>query len=59
VDDQYASKDDILKKNKSVKSKLTIGQMAKNNQAAVWQSNRAPKKQKPAADLPTLIRQGV
>jgi bifunctional non-homologous end joining protein LigD len=42
ADDQYATKDDILLKDKSVKSKLTVEQMAKNDEAAVWQSNRAP-----------------
>jgi len=40
ADDQYATKEDILLKEKSVKSKLTIEQMAENKVAAVWNSNR-------------------
>jgi bifunctional non-homologous end joining protein LigD len=44
ADDQYASKDDILLKDKSVRSKLTIGQMADKQGAAVWPSNRGPEK---------------
>jgi bifunctional non-homologous end joining protein LigD len=43
VDDQYAIKQDILSKDKSVKSKKTIEQMAGDQQAAVWQSNRETK----------------
>jgi bifunctional non-homologous end joining protein LigD len=43
ADDAYASKQDILLKDKSVKSKLTIEQMAEKEGADVWQSNRAPK----------------
>jgi bifunctional non-homologous end joining protein LigD len=38
--DEYASKEDILLKDKSVVSGLTIEQMAKKNGAAVWNSNR-------------------
>jgi bifunctional non-homologous end joining protein LigD len=40
ADDKYASKKDVLLKDKSVKSGLTIEQMAESNDAAVWQSNR-------------------
>jgi bifunctional non-homologous end joining protein LigD len=42
ADDQYATKKDILEKDKSVKSKLTIGQMAEKQGAEVWNSNREP-----------------
>ena len=38
--DEYASKEDITKKDKSVVSKKTIEQMAKNKKAAEWISNR-------------------
>jgi bifunctional non-homologous end joining protein LigD len=46
ADDRYASKDDILLKDKSVISKLSIEQMAGKAGADVWQSNRAPKENK-------------
>lgn len=67
VDDRYATKDDILLKDKSVKSKLTIEQMAKNDEAAIWQSNRAPKSDNGAQEenenappnLTHLIKQGI
>jgi bifunctional non-homologous end joining protein LigD len=45
ADDQYATKEDILIKDKSVKSKLTIGQMAEKEEVDVWQSNRKPAKE--------------
>src|ERR1700709_1808957 len=45
ADDQYAAKEDILLKDKSVISKLTIEQMAEKEGADVWQSNREPVKQ--------------
>ena len=38
--DKYATKEDITKKDKSVVSKKTIEQMAKNKKAAEWMSNR-------------------
>lgn len=44
VADQYATKEDILLKDKSVKSKLTIGQMREKEGVSVWNSNRAEKK---------------
>jgi bifunctional non-homologous end joining protein LigD len=60
ADDQYAIKDDILLKDKSVKSKLTIGQMAEKEGAAVWQSNRETKKAEPEiSTLDNLKKQGV
>lgn len=62
ADDQYASKADILLKNKSVKSKLTIEQMAENNHAAVWQSNREPEAktaEKTNEAVAELIAQGI
>jgi bifunctional non-homologous end joining protein LigD len=52
ADDQYATKDDILLKDKSVISKLTIEQMGEKEGAKVWQSNRAP--EKPQNSAPTL-----
>jgi len=52
VDDQYATKQDILLKDKSVKSKLTIEQMAEREGAAVWHSNREPE-QPPATERHT------
>jgi bifunctional non-homologous end joining protein LigD len=60
VDDQYAIKEDILKKDKSVLSKKTIEQMAGDQQADVWQSNRAPKKaEMPVSNLDDLKKQGI
>src|SRR4051812_8573115 len=57
ADDQYANKEDILLKDKSVISKLTIEQMAEKAGADVWESNRAPKKEtaskENASDLKT------
>lgn len=47
TDDQYATKEDILLKDKSVFSKLTIEQMAEKQGTAVWQSNREPEKKAP------------
>jgi bifunctional non-homologous end joining protein LigD len=46
ADDEHATKDDILLKDKSVVSKLTIEQMAEKEGADVWQSNRAPEAEK-------------
>lgn len=40
VDDAYATKSDILLKDKSVKSKLTVEQVAEHEGVAVWNSNR-------------------
>ncbi|SDE35251.1 bifunctional non-homologous end joining protein LigD [Mucilaginibacter pineti] len=51
ADDEYATKADILLKDKSVKSKLTVEQMGKKQGAEVWNSNRAP--EKPEPDLKT------
>lgn len=60
VNDAHASKKDILLKDESVKSGLTIEQMAENNKAAVWNSNRAPEpKEVKKPDLNELLRQGV
>jgi bifunctional non-homologous end joining protein LigD len=60
VDDQYATKQDILKKDKSVLSKKTIEQMAGDQQADVWQSNRAPKQtERPISNLDDLKKQGI
>jgi bifunctional non-homologous end joining protein LigD len=44
ADDQYATKNDILLKDKSVLSKLTIEEMAEKSGAAVWNSNREPER---------------
>src|ERR1700743_946095 len=57
VDDQYATKTDILLKDKSVISKLTIEQMAEQKGVAVWNSNREPETQK--SDNRHLYRQGI
>jgi bifunctional non-homologous end joining protein LigD len=60
VDDQYATKDDILLKDKSVVSKLTIEQMAEKEGADVWQSNRETKTEEPPVDLKTKgIRKAI
>jgi bifunctional non-homologous end joining protein LigD len=63
ADDQYADKADILLKDKSVKSKLTIEQMTESNQADVWESNREPKKASPkprtSPTLDDLKKQGI
>ncbi|MGY3211959.1 DNA ligase D [Mucilaginibacter sp. HD30] len=63
ADDEYASKADILLKDKSVISKKTIEQMAGTEDAAIWESNRAqdntenkPTKEENTADLK---RQGI
>jgi bifunctional non-homologous end joining protein LigD len=42
VDDEYARKDDVLLRDKSVKSKLTIEQIAEKEGVEVWNSSRAP-----------------
>jgi bifunctional non-homologous end joining protein LigD len=60
ADDEYASKDDILLKDKSVISKKTIEQMAGDQQAEVWESNRAKKKEAgPTSNLNDLKKQGI
>ncbi|MEZ2334665.1 DNA ligase D [Mucilaginibacter sp. RCC_168] len=69
AEDKYATKEDILLKDKSVISKLTVEQMAKNDDAAVWQSNRAQNKETTKQEkqsnenvqlsLTELIRQGI
>jgi bifunctional non-homologous end joining protein LigD len=60
VNDAYATKDDILLKDKSVISKLTIGQMAQKEGADVWNSNREPTKEKtPAVSNDDLKKQGI
>jgi bifunctional non-homologous end joining protein LigD len=41
LDDKYATTDDIILKNKSVVSGLTLEEMSKNNAAKEWQSNRS------------------
>jgi bifunctional non-homologous end joining protein LigD len=52
ADDEYATQKDILLKDKSVKSKLTIEQMTANQEANVWESNRPI--EKPAASASIL-----
>ncbi len=48
--DQYSGEEDITKKDKSVISKKTIEQMAKNKNADEWESNRKKEtKKKPVA----------
>jgi bifunctional non-homologous end joining protein LigD len=59
ADDRYAVKKDILLKDKSVRSGLTIEQMAQNNGAAVWVSNRQAKEKPddpaPETDINALL----
>jgi bifunctional non-homologous end joining protein LigD len=60
VEDQYATKDDILLKDKSVISKLTIEEMAEKEGANVWNSNREPTKEKKAeVSIDDLKKQGI
>ncbi|HEY4198257.1 MAG TPA: DNA ligase D [Mucilaginibacter sp.] len=60
ADDEYATKDDILLKDKSVISKKTIEQMAGDQQAEVWESNRAAKKEAvPTSNRDDLKKQGI
>ena len=60
ADDQYATKEDILLKDKSVISKLTIEQMAAKEGAEVWNSNRAPRKDEPKkVSIDDLKKQGI
>jgi len=60
VDDQYATKDDILSKDKSVISKMTIEQMAEKEGAHVWNSNREPQKKEPEkVSIDDLKKQGI
>jgi bifunctional non-homologous end joining protein LigD len=60
VDDQYAAKEDILLKDKSVLSKKTIDQMAGDQQADVWQSNREPTKtERPVSNVDDLKKRGI
>jgi bifunctional non-homologous end joining protein LigD len=59
AEDQYATKEDILLKDKSVLSKQTIEQMAENEKAAVWQSNREPEKSAEEVNMPNLKENGI
>jgi bifunctional non-homologous end joining protein LigD len=60
ADDEYATKVDILLKDKSVISKKTIEQMAGDQQAEVWESNRAQKKEAvPTSNPDDLKKQGI
>jgi bifunctional non-homologous end joining protein LigD len=60
ADDQYATKEDVLLKDKSVKSKKTIEQMAGDERANVWQSNREPKEEQPErSSADDLRKQGI
>lgn len=45
VEDKFASKSDVTKKNKSVVSGLTVEEMAENIAAKKWQSNRTQKEE--------------
>jgi bifunctional non-homologous end joining protein LigD len=56
ADDQYATKHDILLKDKSVLSKLTIEQMAEKEGASVWNSNQQKDKPKAVGEaVPEII----
>jgi len=57
VDDRYASKDDILLKDRSVVSKLTIEQMRDKQGAAVWNSDR--QNEKKTENTPDLKTKGI
>jgi bifunctional non-homologous end joining protein LigD len=60
TDDRYASKNDILLKDKSVISKLTIEEMAAKQGANVWNSNREPAKEEPKkVNIDDLKKQGI
>jgi bifunctional non-homologous end joining protein LigD len=65
ADDQYATKDDILEKDRSVKSKLTIGQMTEKQGADIWNSNREPSvagtkiQDEAKPDIGELKKQGI
>ncbi|NOW96112.1 DNA ligase D [Mucilaginibacter sp. SG564] len=60
TDDQYATKDDILLKDKSVISKLTIEQMAEKQGVNIWNSNREPAKEKTTeVSIDDLKKQGI
>jgi bifunctional non-homologous end joining protein LigD len=61
ADDQFASKNDILLKDRSVKSKLTVEEMAERKGADVWQSNREPAKTSSGSvpKMEEVIRRGV
>jgi bifunctional non-homologous end joining protein LigD len=60
ANDEYATKEDILLKDKSVISKMTIEGMAKKEGADVWQSNREPEKSEAAAPgMDNLKKQGI
>jgi bifunctional non-homologous end joining protein LigD len=55
--DKYATKDDILLKDKSVVFGLTIEQMREKKGVAVWNSNRAPAEKQQRADSPVIARE--
>jgi len=60
AEDQYATKEDILLKDKSVKSKLTVDQIGEKEGAAVWNSNREAEETKSEApNMDELKKQGV
>lgn len=60
ADDQYAAKEDILLKDKSVKSKMTVEQMAEKEGADIWKSNREPEKQEgPKSTIDELKTKGI
>jgi bifunctional non-homologous end joining protein LigD len=65
VKDEFATKEDILKKDKSVISGITVQEMGENSNARIWNSNRgnnAETLQQPASlsvsELNKLIKQG-
>jgi len=59
ADDKYATKKDILLKDKSVKSGLTVEEMAENADAAVWESNRVAKEETVEADTDFDIKSAI
>ncbi|HEY1006443.1 MAG TPA: DNA ligase D [Sphingobacteriaceae bacterium] len=56
ADDRFNRKGDILKKDASVVSGLTLDQMAANQSAARWQSNRNSDDRGKEADVPPELR---
>jgi bifunctional non-homologous end joining protein LigD len=60
ADDGYVTKTDILLKDRSVKSKLTIAGMAKKENVAVWESDRETAIEESShPDIPDLKANGV
>jgi bifunctional non-homologous end joining protein LigD len=57
IEDRYALKTDVASKNKSVKSGLTIEEMAANADASVWQSNRVDQSADQQIDIQSIAKE--